>query len=321
MNLALPVAPTEAPVVFPVLLVEDNPLLRRIMEDLITAAGFPVTVAADGAAALEQLERRHHPIVVTDWVMPGMDGLELCRALRRRAAEHYTYILLVTAQGGREEMLAGLEAGADEYLVKPVNPAELSARLKIARRILALEQNLKRSLEAITRLSLRDPLTEAYNRRFLVERLPQEIKRAYRYQRPLSLVLLDLDHFKVVNDIHGHQAGDTVLRECVRLTQEGVRDDVDWLVRYGGEEFVVVLPETDHAGALIVAERLRARLAAHAVPWNGAGLRVTASFGVATLALFPEKRHHSLESLLEAADRCLYRAKEEGRNRVAGLQL
>jgi len=306
---------------FPVLLVEDNPLLRRIMEDLITGVGFPVTIVGDGAEALARLDKEHYPIVVTDWVMPEVDGLELCRAIRRRTTGDYTYLILATSQGSRENMVAGLEAGADEYLVKPVNPAELAARLKIARRILSLEQNLKKSLAEITRLSLRDPLTEVFNRRFLIERLPQEIKRAYRYQRPLSLVMLDVDHFKAVNDTYGHQAGDKVLCTCAAIVQETIRDDVDWMVRYGGEEFVLVLPETDLAGAQVVAERLRRRLEISPVPCADMEIRITASFGVAALALFPEKTRLGVESLLEAADRCLYQAKGEGRNRVVGLQL
>lgn len=321
MNLAMLRSPQDTAPTFPVLVVEDNQLLRKIMEELIANVGFPVTTVAGGAEALARLEREYFPIVVTDWMLPGVDGLELCRTIRRRDAENYTYLILATAQNSREEMVAGLEAGADEYLVKPVNQAELAARLNIARRILALEQNLKKSLAEITRLSLRDPLTEAFNRRFLIERLPQEIKRSYRYQRPLSLVLLDLDHFKVVNDTYGHQAGDRVLRACAEVVQEAIRDDIDWMVRYGGEEFVLVLPETDIEGAVAVAERLRRQMETRLIPCGEAGIRVTASFGVAALALFPEKRRLGPEALLEAADRCLYQAKREGRNRVKGLQL
>lgn len=318
---AMLLASQEAPSALEVLLVTENELLRRALEDQITGVGFPVTRVGDCAEALALLGRKHYPIVVHDWVTPGAEGLELCRTIRSRPAANYTYLVLLTPQGSLEEMIAGLDAGADEYLVKPVIQVELAARLKIARRILELERNLKRSLAEITRLSLRDPLTEVFNRRFLIERLPQEIKRACRYHRPLSLILLDIDHFKVVNDTYGHAAGDKVLQACARIVQDVIREDVDWMVRYGGEEFVVVLPETNFDGALVLAERLRLHMETRVIPINGDGISITSSFGVAALSLSPERRRLNLESLLEAADRCLYQAKQEGRNRVRGLQL
>lgn len=306
---------------FPVLLVENNRLLRRVTHDLIVAAGYRVLTASGAQEALAILEREPIQIVITDANIPDMDGVELCRRIRGRVAAQYTYLILITGRGSHEEMIAGLEAGADEYLVKPLTAAEVSARLKIARRILDLEWNLRKSLAEISRLSLRDPLTEMFNRRFMIERLPQEIKRAYRYQRPLSLVMLDLDHFKRINDDFGHPAGDRVLCSCAQSLGGAVRDDLDWVVRYGGEEFVIVLPETDHVGAMTVAERMRERVAAHIIPAAAGGVHVTASLGVATLSGFTRGRRCSVEILLEAADRCLYQAKGEGRNRVRGMEI
>jgi diguanylate cyclase (GGDEF)-like protein len=304
-----------------VLLVEGNQLLRHIMSDFIIASGCRVFTAGSGKEALELIDREQIQIVLADTIVPDMDGLELCRTIRQRRSDHYTYLILVTGRGSREDMIAGLEAGADEYLVKPVNQAELTARLKIAQRILDLERNLRRSLAEISRLSLRDPLTEVYNRRFMIERFPQEIKRAYRYERPLSVLILDLDHFKKINDGYGHAAGDRVICHCAEVLNAVVREDLDWVVRYGGEEFVVVLPETDLEGGMAVAERIRQQISAAILPDPAGGIHVTASCGVASLNQFPSQRRCGVEALLEAADRCLYLAKSEGRNRVRGIMV
>lgn len=302
-----------------VLLVEGNQLLRHIMSDFVAAAGCRVLLAGSAKEALELIDREQIQIVLADTIIPDMDGLELCRTIRQRRCDYYTYLILVTGRGSREDMIAGLEAGADEYLVKPVNQAELTARLKIAQRILDLEGNLRRSLAEISRLSLRDPLTEVYNRRFMIERFPQEIKRAYRYERPLSVLILDLDHFKKINDSYGHAAGDRVICHCAEVLNAVVREDLDWVVRYGGEEFVVVLPETDLDGGMAVAERIRRQISAAILPDPAGGIHVTASCGVASLNPFPSQRRCGVEALLEAADRCLYLAKNEGRNRVRGM--
>lgn len=305
---------------YPVLVVEDNHFLRHVLCNLLQEDGNAVTAVADGEAALAHLRQDPCPIVITDWVMPGMDGLELCRAIRSLEQDCYTYIILLTAQESKADLVTGLEAGADEYLIKPINEAELRARLKIAKRILNLERSLKQSLEELKHLSVKDPLTELYNRRFLAERLPQEIKRAARYGRNLSLIMLDIDHFKRINDNFGHFAGDGVLKLCAGMLQEAIRQDVDWAARYGGEEFLLILPETDHAGALVVAERLRERFAGAPMAVGEFEIGMTASFGVST---WPHNRRGALgaEALLEAADRALYQAKKTGRNKVCSLPL
>ena len=305
----------------PVLLVEDNAFLRRTLQELLETAGHPVTTAADGAEALARIAERHYPIVLTDWLMPVMDGRELCRAIRRRPDTPYTYIILLTSLQSREDRIAGLEAGADEYLVKPVDEAELRARLRIARRILDLESTLKKSLEELRTLAVRDPLTGFFNRRFLVDRLPAELKRASRYERPFSVILFDLDHFKEVNDRFGHSAGDRVLQACARALESSLREDLDWVVRYGGEEFLVVLPETDLEGAKVVAERVRTAIAATTTEVEKRMVRVTASLGVASLPPLPRRERLAMEVLLEGADRCLYQAKHAGRNQIRGITL
>lgn len=305
---------------YPILLVEDNHFLRHVLCNMLQEDGHAVTAVADGAAALEHLRQQSCPIVITDWVMAGMDGLDLCRAIRSLDLDCYTYVMLLTAQESKADLITGLEAGADEYLIKPINEAELRARLKIAQRILNLERSLKQSLEELKHLSVKDPLTELYNRRFLADRLPQEIKRAARYCRNLSLIMLDIDHFKMVNDSYGHGAGDAVLKVCAEALQEAIRQDVDWAARYGGEEFLLILPETDHAGALVVAERLREQFAGAPLEVGELHIAITASFGVSTC---PHDRRGALgaEALLEAADRALYQAKKTGRNKVCSLPL
>lgn len=313
---------SDNPKAYSVLIVEDNLLMRKILEGYLTELGHAVVAAENGRQALELLETRHFPIVITDLVMPEMGGIELCRAIRERDFGGYIYVIMLTAQDTKDELLRGLEAGADEYLVKPVNQAELTMRLKTADRILSLESSLKNSYEEIKALSVKDPLTKVYNRGYLDEHLVHEVKRTFRFERPLSLVMFDIDHFKLVNDTFGHATGDQVLMECAWLMSISVRQEIDWVARYGGEEFVVVLPETVLPGALIAAERLRARLASHLIELNGTELRVTASFGVVGFTPSSQKEDLSMASvLLEHADRCLYRAKKEGRNRVVSAQL
>lgn len=306
---------------YPILLVDDDRFIRRITEDALVRLGYKVETAANGKIALEMLVEGDYPLVISDWVMPEMDGVELCRAIRESHRKQYTYIILLTSQARQDDIIKGLEAGADEYLVKPVNPAELTVRIKTARRILDLERSLQRSLGEIKRLSLTDALTGAFNRRYLDDRLLQELKRAYRYERPLSIAMLDLDHFKAVNDRYGHQAGDAVLRICASQVRESIRGEVDWLARYGGEEFIVVLPETDLNGALIVAERLRKMISGLVISEEGHEIRVTASIGVVSHTPSEQNLAVNAEQLVHIADTCLYRAKQNGRNQVIGIAI
>jgi two-component system cell cycle response regulator len=302
---------------YSILIVEDNLLMRKILQGHLSDLCHTVVAVENGRRALEMLEQNHFPIVITDLVMPEMGGLELCRAIRERSFDGYIYVIMLTSQDSKDEMVRGLEAGADEYLIKPVNGAELTMRLKTADRILSLESSLKRSYEEIKALSVKDPLTKVYNRGFLDEKLVHEVKRTFRFERPLSLIMLDIDHFKIINDTFGHATGDQVLMECARLLSISVRNEIDWVARYGGEEFVVVLPETLLPGACIAAERFRAKLASHSIAVNGTEIRVTASFGVASFTPSSQKEDLSMAAaLLEQADMCLYQAKKEGRNRV-----
>lgn len=303
-----------------ILLADDDPVATLVTRRFLQKAGYQVTTVANGRHALELLVERFFPIVLTDWEMPELDGPELCRCIRSTEHSGYVYTILLTARSSRDHILTGLDAGADDYVTKPVDEVELLARLKSAHRIIALEQGLRAAKEAAVQLAVTDALTGVYNRRQFMVELPRELERARRFATPVSIVMCDVDHFKRINDGHGHQAGDDVLREVARLLRATVRPSVDWVARYGGEEFVVVLPGADHAGALGVAERLRATLAAHDISTSGGTLRVTASFGVASERSAWPATGANAEQLLARADRCLYASKRGGRNQVTGSE-
>lgn len=296
-----------------ILTVEDDLFSRTVLKDSLERLGYQVDEACNGRQALEMCQETHYPIVITDWVMPEIDGIGLCHALRDLPSEQYVFILLLTSLDKKDELIAGLDAGADEYLVKPFNEVELAARLKVARRILDLESSLKR-------LAQHDQLTGAYNRGYLDIHLAKEIQRSWRYLHPLSILMCDIDHFKKVNDHHGHQAGDLVLREFVRLVNRSVRNENDWVARYGGEEFVIVLPETPPAGCAIVAERIRRLIEKTSVQFQGSEIPVTVSIGAITIENTSLMEEMSMDAILGKADECLYRAKETGRNQVVAVQ-
>lgn len=303
-----------------VLIVEDDPVARALLEVYLESDGYEFVSVTDGKQALELFERESFPIVITDWLMPEMDGIELCKALRNLGSEHYTYIILLTAQVSQGNMVEGLEAGADEYIVKPIHHPELRARLKGACRILELESSLKRSLSEIRELTIRDNLTGAFNRGYMDQQLAYEIRRAYRYEHQLSVILFDIDFFKQINDTYGHQAGDEALRQCVATVNGSIRNNIDWVARYGGEEFLVVLPETDHPGCQIVAERIRRSIEACPLTYRKHNFSMTASFGAITVTPIKNLAPATVDSLLHASDTCLYQAKLEGRNRIVSRQ-
>ncbi len=300
-----------------VLLAEDDPVSRLFTQRLLENAGYEVVAVTNGRQALEALSTQFCPILLTDWEMPELDGLGLVRAVRDGNWPGYVFTVLLTGRDSRESVLAGLDAGADDYLTKPVDQAELLARMKSGRRIADLEQRLRAAEQTATRLSLTDSLTGLPNRRFLDQKLADELERARRFGHPLSLAIADLDHFKLVNDAHGHAVGDRVLRAFGQLLTDLVRRQVDWAVRYGGEEFLIVLPETAHDGALIVSEKLRAATEALRIEVGGVAIPITASFGVATVRPTSASPVDPA-SLIAVADQRLYESKRGGRNRVTG---
>src|SRR5271168_2491184 len=230
-----------------ILLAEDDPVTRMLMTRFLKKAGYEVDAVANGSAALDLMTARYYPMLVTDWEMPEMDGVALCKAVRNMQLDGYVYALLLTARDAKEHIITGLEAGADDYLVKPVHEPELIARLNAGRRILNLEHSLRAANQRNRVLSITDALTGSFNRRYLMEQLPREVERCRRYAYPLSVLMCDLDHFKQINDQRGHAAGDDVLQQFAARAQKSIRPYSDWIARYGGEEFLIVLPETGHA--------------------------------------------------------------------------
>jgi len=307
---------------FPVLIADDNDLQRTVLEYSLKKSGHDVMAAADGRQAIEIFKSGYYPIIITDWLMPHMSGLELCRTIRDNYQDQFTYVILHSSRDSKNDIETAMEAGIDEYLVKPVDPTELALRLATARRVLKLEQTLRRQLEEARQNATTDSLTRLYNRGFLDERLPMEVKRAMRYDRPLSVIFSDIDHFKAINDTYGHRTGDEVLQGFACRIKGNVREEVDWLARYGGEEFVLILPETDLDGAMIVASRLQRAVASTPLDVAAGQIGITASFGAASFS--PAGKIDAGQMALELlgrADRCLYAAKEGGRNRCEGARL
>jgi diguanylate cyclase (GGDEF)-like protein len=255
-------------------------------------------------------------MVLLDWVMPEVNGIELCKALRNSATQGYVYIIFLTARDSKTDVVEALEAGADDYITKPFHREELLARIRTGLRVLDLERSLKKANEEIKIMSLTDPLTGVYNRGYLNEHLPSEVKRSVRYEHPLQVIMCDIDHFKTVNDLYGHQAGDEVLRGFAAFLKGSIRQNLDWVARYGGEEFVIVLPETIASGACAVAERMRQKVEQKRFRIQNKGIRVTASWGIS--GMDPGRWQESLSSdaLLNEADQCLLSAKRSGRNAV-----
>jgi len=304
---------------FPILVVDDDPVSRTLLEKILKKEGFTVITAQDGKEALELFRRHYIPIIITDWVMPNMDGIELCKTIRSMESPGYVYLIMVTSnRSDKDDIVKALESGADDYISKPFYMPELLARIKTGIRILELERSLKEANEKIKRLSITDPLTGCYNRLYLNEHLPREIKRAIRYRLPLSISMADIDHFKKVNDTYGHQAGDEVLKVFSKTIKSLIRDGVDWIARFGGEEFVIVLPETEIEGAKAAIERIRKKIENTPIETGEYVINITSSFGV---ACFDPKRKKdiSADRLINEADRMLYEAKREGRNRVKAV--
>jgi len=299
-----------------VLLVDDDELALAALQSLVTAAGLEVATALSGAAALTSLQETFAPIVIMDLKMPDMDGLAVCRTIRQRTWPGYVYIVLLTIQDAEDDVLAGLDAGADDYMSKRMSSAHLLARLRIAQRILALEQSLKDALAEKRRLTMTDPLTGAPNRRYFKRRLSRELERMRRFGGELCLMSLDIDRFKQINDRYGHSSGDAVLQEFVRRMGQCLPRNTDWCARMGGEEFVVVLEGTNLVGAKKVAERLLEAMAAPPMRTQAGMIDVTVSIGVSGLEAAADHKELSVESLMRVADGRLYQSKENGRNRV-----
>ena len=302
-----------------ILLVDDDRANIQALREGLGPESYRFLEACDGPSALSVVRDAAPDLVLMDVEMPGLGGVEVCRILKSSQKQFgFVPVILMTARGP-EGKIEGLELGADDYLVKPIEVAELRARVKSMLRLKASNdalQDSNRQLEALNEklreLSTTDALTGLHNRLSFNQRFDYEFNRARRYRSSLAVVMMDLDHFKKVNDEHGHPFGDLVLRGVAQALRRELRD-VDTLARYGGEEIVAILPETSHRDAEGVAERLRKGVEAERFEVDGRRVPVTVSLGV---ALYPSRVVESAADLLKLADEALYRAKEGGRNRV-----
>ena len=297
-----------------VLIAEDDSLLRQMLRGALAAAGHQLITAANGLDAWEMLQREHVRMLIVDWMMPGLDGPELIRRIRGAGWPGYTYIILLTAKTGRDDVVEGLNAGADDYVTKPFRQDELLARMGVGTRILELETRLSESLEREEALATRDSLTGLPNRRALYDRARAELNRAEREKRSVGVIMLDIDHFKLINDRFGHAAGDEALRRVAEVLQKSKRD-YDYTGRWGGDEFLTILPGTSMLQAGLVAERIRASIDMVRLEVGGADtVELRSSLGVACAS--PATSPIGIDDLLNQADGALYRAKADGRNRV-----
>jgi diguanylate cyclase (GGDEF)-like protein len=298
-----------------VLIADDSAMSRALLRNTLQRWGYEVVVAEDGQQAWNILSEPDPPwLAILDWVMPGLTGTEVCRKVRETRREPYTYILLLTSKNTKEETVEGMESGADDYIAKPFHEHELQVRLRAGKRIVDLQIDLLNAREELRERADKDLLTMLPNRSAIQSTLDQELSRCHRDDRTVGVILLDLDHFKSINDTFGHFAGDAVLRETAHRFRTNMRP-YDRIGRYGGEEFLVVLPNSDLEQTRQQADRMRVLLEHRPMFVDGKELRVTASFGTTV----SDGSERPADEYIRVADEALYQAKKGGRNQVASL--
>jgi len=295
-----------------VLIAEDDVVCSKILQKNLESWDYEVVLARNGAEAWQALQDESLRLAILDWMMPDMDGVEVCRQIRRRKKYKYTYIILLSAKDRKQDIISGLSSGADDYMTKPVNFLELRARLKAGRRIIELEDKLLFTQNQLKDIASRDGLTKIWNRTEIARFLNEELERGRREKIPTGVIMLDIDHFKRINDVYGHSVGDLALIKVVSRLKSKVRKS-DKLGRYGGDEIVILLPNCPQTEIKKVGERLRLAVGHRRIRTELNTLPLTISVGCATSDL---PGNSSPEKLIKSADRALLKAKELGRNCV-----
>jgi len=296
-----------------ILIADDELMSRKLLQKTLERAGYEVTAVENGRQAADQLcQANGARLALLDWVMPELDGPGVCREIRKRQEQSYVYMVLLTSKESKEDVVAGLESGADDYLTKPFDPEELKARLRTGLRILDLEDRLVEAREEMRFQASHDALTALLNRGVIMDLLGRELARSRREQGSTAILMCDLDHFKNVNDTYGHPAGDDVLKETAKRLLASVRS-YDFVGRYGGEEFMIVLNNCNPAFALARAEEIRKSIGQKPMPSSSGPIPLTMSLG---LLISQDWGYRPMEELLQEADAALYSAKAAGRNCV-----
>ena len=298
-----------------ILVADDSPVFRDMLQKMLLEWGYETIAVSDGRQAWDLLRQENGPrLALLDWMMPGMEGAEVCRQVRAGVRDRYVYMILLSVRAGLDDVVTGIESGADDYIVKPFEVDELHARVRAGRRVLALQEELVEAREALRDQATRDGLTGLWNRTAIFDILQNELARSGRSGEPLIVLMADLDGFKPVNDRFGHMAGDAVLRQVAARMRAAVRR-YDAVGRYGGEEFLIVLPRCERVGGLALAERIRHAIGAECFRAGDVEIRLTCSLGAACARppVVP-----LADDLVREADAALYPAKHQGRDRVEG---
>ena len=310
---ASPIQGEDAPLV---VVAEDDRSTREELVRRLEAHGLRAEAFESGQKAIDRVSKGDVSLVLLDIIMPGLSGFDCCRLLKSMSQSAFLPVVMLTARTDTESRIEGLRIGADDYICKPFDDRELLARVDGMLRIKQKHDEVQKARAQLEQLAIQDELTGLYNYRYLHTRLAEEFKRSERYRDPLACAMVDIDHFKAINDKHGHDVGDLVLAEVARRLRGAVRE-IDVVARYGGEEFLLVLPSTHFSGALTVADRVWRAVSSTPFATNGTEQAVTVSVGV---ALFPSRDVKTKDQLIKAADRALYQAKSEGRNRICVFQ-
>ena len=297
---------------FNIAVVDDDAAIRRLLRLILTRGGYQLFECITGAEARERLWKNPWDIAILDRKLPDLDGLVLCHEIKSDPELRKRYIIMLTGEDEQEDKVEGLELGADDYITKPFQAAELLARVRAAKRIVDLQKELVETNKRLELLSITDGLTKQHNHRYFQDELNRAFEESQRYERPLSLAMIDIDFFKKINDTYGHAVGDDVLREVARLYRDSVRT-TDLVARYGGEEFAVMMPETTLDDAAIFAEKIRSMIETTPMRTQAGPLTATVSIGVASV---PHAKIPTAKELIISADKALYRAKRNGRNQV-----